>query len=624
MAFGSLLSEIRSGLGAVLEGMGEAGAEYSVGPARPGFGDASSNLAFILARRLGRPPGDVASEVAAAYEPGELVSGCEAHPSGYLNFAARWGRLAGLIVSESMGDGHGSPGGGVGGRVVVEHTSVNPNKALHIGHVRNVVIGDTVARILRRAGHEVTVLNYVDDSGLQVADIVLGFRRLGFAAEPPPGEKFDRYCGGKVYVAAAERCASDPALAEERRAVLREMEGGASETARFAGEVTRRVLACQLETCWRLGASYDCLNFESQIVGSGLWGRVFEDLKGRGLAEYEEGGKNAGCWVVRGGDGEDDKVLVRSNGTATYMAKDVPYAAWKLGLVGDPFGYEPYGGQPGSRRLWQTVLGGGGGGPPLPGERVITVIDSRQARLQRMVAQLMARLKSSPDAYVHLGYESVTLSPATASALGLETGGRGAQMSGRRGLYVGADEVCDALEARAAEETSKRHPGMPGDEVAAIARDVAVGALRYEMIRQDLDKVIAFDMAKSQSLDGDTAAYVQYAHARASRIIEKSARPAPAGADCSLLAEGPELALVREIGVFGERVGDAARNLSPKVVARYCHGLAVAFNAFYEKTHVLGIGDDGLEAARLLLVHSFRRTAREALGLLGIAAPDVM
>ncbi len=630
MTFQAFLDEIEGGVREVLAGMGAGDAGFSVSPSRPGFGDASCNAAFLLAKRLGKGPGEVAREIAARYRgrAGPLVAGAEPHDSGYVNFRADWGRLCGLILRGSRLDGFGDVDLGGGSPVVVEHTSVNPNKALHIGHVRNIVVGDTVARILRKANYRVKVLNYVDDSGLQVADIVIGFRHLGFPEEPPDGKKFDHYCGDDVYVRTSARYVEDPGLEAVRKDTLKEIEDGGSETARFAGRVTGRVLACQLETCWNLGVTYDCLNFESQIVRSGLWRGVFERLKGMGLAELEEGGKNAGCWVIRGRDGEEDKVIVRSNGTATYIAKDIPYAAWKMGVLDDPFGYAPYErGQPGGRALWQTTLGGGGGpgggATRFSGDRVITVIDSRQARLQKIIADLMSRFRPG-GAYVHLGYESVTLSPDTARTLGLDTRGRQAQMSGRKGLYVNADSVYDLLKGRTAEETAGRHPGMGGAEVEEIAHQVSVGTLRYEMVRQDLDKVITFDLARSLSLEGDTASYMQYANARAARIMEKAGRAPPEDADFALLAEPAELGLVRGIGMFGMHVGDAARNLSPKVIARYCHGLAVSFNEFYEGVRVLGAGDAQLEDARLFLVGSFRATLGGALGLLGISAPDRM
>ena len=627
MTFRSIIDEIENSLKRILDDLGVGDVKFSVESAKPGFGDVCSNVSFLLAKPLRKSPMDIARVLSERYQrcANTLVLRAEAHPSGYLNFFADWERLSQLILSESNLPEFGDVDIGKNSAIVVEHTSVNPNKALHIGHIRNIVIGDTVSRILRKAGYRVHVLNYIDDSGLQVADIILGFKHLGFDQQPPKGKRFDHYCGDDVYVKTTARCGMDPSLAETRGEILKELEDGNSETAKFADKITQRVLADQLETCWNLSVFYDCLNFESQIIRSGLWDEVFEKIREMGLIEFEDGGKNAGCWVIRGADEKDDKVVVRNNGTATYMAKDIPYAAWKLGLLKDPFRYKRYKKeQPDTRVLWQTSLNENDSPQDFSGEKVITVIDSRQTRLQKIITDLMGRFKADHNAYVHLGYESVTLSSETARVLGLDTNGKQTQMSGRRGLYVSADSVYDMLKERTIKETEKRHPEMNSLDIEQIAHHISVGTLRYEMIRQDLEKIIVFDLTKSLSLDGDTAPYIQYAHARAARILEKSGRVISIDVDFSLLKEQSELDLIRVIGLFDMQVRDAANNLSPKVIARYCHDLAVSFNSFYERVKVLELGDHTLECSRLCVVNSFKMTLEKALDLLGIIAPDRM
>ena len=609
MAYGMLLDAARHMIDEALNDM-QHDVQYTVEPSRPGFGDASCNVAFLLAGVTGERPADLAARIAGRCVPGDIIQKVEAHPTGYLNVWADWDVLGGLVIRACMKDGYG---GGFGNKAsVVEHTSVNPNKALHIGHTRNVVVGDSVSRILRKAGDRVVVLNYIDDSGLQVANVVLGFLHLGYSAEPPRGKKFAEYCGDVVYVEVSGQAENDDILKEKIRDILAEIEEGGTESARVAADVTRRVLADQLKTCWRLGASYDMLNYESQILRSGLWNGVFEILKKMGAARLETGGKNAGCWVIQ------DKVIVRSNGTATYIAKDIPYAAWKLGLVHDPFTYVEYCAQPDGKTLYESVLDGGQKVRRDVADRVITVIDSRQAGLQKTVSNIMKRLDGG--SYIHLGYEPVTLSADTARMLGVQTDGD-SQMSGRRGIYVGADTIYEVLQTRAAAETAKRNPAMTADEVDSVSDAVAVGAMRYEMIRQDLGRAITFDMERSTRLDGDTGPYLQYSHARARRILEKT----PAKPDHTLdlrLAEAKERALLRLLGIYPMVMGDAYRNLSPKVVARYCHDLAVAFNAFYESCKVIGAGE--FENARLCMTEAFCTVISDALGVLGIAAPNRM
>lgn len=624
MSFRILLDEIRENLLKVLEQDKISDLTFSLEPAREGFGDVSCNVAFLAAKALRKKPNEIAQTIAKQYEKfvGGLVSKVGAHPSGYVNFYANAGRLAKLVIVQSQKSDFGYVNVGKGRHITVEHTSVNPNKALHIGHVRNVVVGDSIIRILAKAGFVVQTLNYVDDSGLQVADILLGFTELGFSQEPPAGQKFDHYCGDEVYVKTTEKYQTNPELQEKRNAILKEIEDGTSETAKFASKITARVLSEQLKTCWRLGASYDCLNFESEIVRSKLWPQTFEKLKQENLIKFESDGKNKGCWVILA-EGEEDKVLVRSNGTATYIAKDIPYAAWKLGLVDDPFYYKEYPNQVG-KTLYQTTLVPN----DLPkknysSDRVITVIDSRQARLQNIITTLMAKFGANKKEYIHLSYESVTLSSDTANSLGMDTGGKSTQMSGRKGFYVNADKILDALEQKTLEETKKRNQEFTEQTLHEIAKNVAVATLRYEMIKQDLDKIITFDTTKSLSLEGDTASYIQYAYARASRIIEKSNTKPNFDANYDLLADQYEVSLIKAIGKLDLAVQDAANNLSPKVIAKYCYSLAVAFNAFYEHVRVLDAAPDLLNA-RICLVASFQSCLQNALDLIGINTPARM
>jgi arginyl-tRNA synthetase len=621
-----LYNEIIQGVKQTCTRLGYPETEFDISEAsRPEFGDVSCNIGFLLAKALKKRPFDIAQTLADEYKKSstKYVSEVSAHNSGYLNFTANYSLLVPEIVRSSLVADYGRVDLGNNSKMVVEHTSVNPNKALHVGHVRNIIIGDTISRILHKACYDVSVLNYVDDSGLQVADIIVGFKYGGYSDKAQEGQKFDHYCGDIVYVNITERYETDPHLVELRSEVLQELEKGTSEIAKFGDEITRRVLDEQLKTCWRLGATYDCLNFESQIVRSNLWALVFEKMKSMGITTLENEGKNAGCWVIKA-ESEEDKVLVRSNGTATYVAKDIPYAAWKLGILDDPFYYKHYTVQKTGRVLWQTSLDDKETKLNFRGDKVITVIDSRQSRLQKIITKIMSDFKSKPDSYIHLGYESVTLSPDTAKSLDLDTGGKSVQMSGRKGIYVSADYALDVLSARTFEETKKRNPELDEMSLVKIAEQVAIGALRYTMIKQDLDKIITFDMTESLSLEGDTGPYIQYAYARAMRILEKASRAPIFNVKFDEIQTIHEKDLVKAIGKFDLQVEDAAKNLSPKVIAKYCYQLAVSFNAFYEHIKVLGAESDSLINSRLCMVYSFKETLGKALDLLGIDAPSRM
>jgi arginyl-tRNA synthetase len=622
-----LLEEIQSNIEKIIEEQDWPRLSFVVEITKSNFGDVTCNVSFLIAKHLKKKPYDIAKIISEKYQPflGTYLKKVDAHKSGYLNFFADYSRLNEIILKTTSTEDYGFVDIGKNTTIVVEHTSVNPNKALHIGHVRNIIIGDSVARILRKANFDVRVLNYVDDSGLQVADIIVGFKYGGFSEDPPPDQKFDQYCGDVVYVQTTEKYSSNPDLEETRKKILQELELETSEIAQFADKITKKVLAEQLKTCWNFSVTYDCLNFESQIIRSGLWSQIFEKMKDMKLIELEKEGKNANCWIIKGENKEEDKVLVRSNGTATYIAKDIPYAAWKLGILQDPFNYTHYTKQENGKILWQTTLEKSSfPKQDFSAEKVITVIDSRQTRLQKIITNLMTKFKSNEQAYFHLAYESVTLSSDTAKQLGIDTGGKQTQMSGRKGLYVNANLVYDMLKTKTIQETRKRNLEMSDDDVIHIAHQVAVGTLRYEMIKQDLDKIITFDLTKSMSLEGDTAPYIQYTHARASRILEKAGISPNFDASFELLTDEFEILLLKQIGIFDLQVRDAANNFSPKVIARYCYKLSVAFNAFYEHVKVLDSNNDSLTNARLCLVESFKSTLTKALNLLGIEAPSRM
>ncbi len=627
MTFRVLLDEINSNIQKIIEQLNLPETAFVIEPAKSNFGDVMCNVAFLLSKHLKKKPYEVAQIISEKYQPylGELVEKIEPHPSGYINFFANYSQLNGIILKSSIKENYGFLDLGHKDKVVVEHTSVNPNKALHIGHVRNILVGDIIARILRQTNFDVKVLNYVDDSGLQVADIIVGFKYCGFSETPPTGKKFDQYCGDEVYVKTTEKYASNPDLEETRKKILQDLEDSDSDIAKFGNKITRQVLSEQLKTCWMLSSFYDCLNFESQIIRSGLWKQVFEKMKEMKLIELEREGKNANCWIIKGEKNEEDKVLVRSNGTATYIAKDIPYAAWKLGILPDPFNYSKYATQENGVILWETTLEDSKEEKQdFTGDTVITVIDSRQSRLQKIITKLMSQFKSETKSYVHLSYESVTLSSDAAKQLGIDSGGKQAQMSGRKGFYVNADSVYEMLKNNASQETQKKNPEMSENDISKIAHQVAVGTLRYEMVKQDLDKIITFDFVKSLSLEGDTAPYIQYTHARASRILEKAGFEPDFETQFNLLTNSFEISLIKEIGKFELHIMDASNNFSPKVIARYCHILSVAFNAFYEHVKVLDDSNKPLQNERLCLVFSYKLTIQKALKLLGISAPEQM
>jgi len=522
MVFLSVLNQVRENISKIIEDKGYDKVTFVVEPSKSGFGDIACNVAFLLAKSLKKSPQEIAQVFVDAYDVNldNELDKLEVQ-SGYINFFLDTRQFSKAVLSESQKDNYGSIDIGENSKLIVEHTSVNPNKALHIGHLRNVVIGDVVSKILSKVNYDVKVLNYVDDSGLQVADIIVGFKYGGFSEDPPAGEKFANYCGDTVYVKTTAKYESDKELESRRREILKELEDPTSETAKFGKTITRKILSDQLDTVWNLGVSYDCLNFESDILYSKLWEKVFERMKSENLTRLQDEGDNTGCWILPI-ENEDDKILVRSNGVATYVAKDIPYAAWKLGVLNDPFNYAKYTTQSNGKVLYETTLDEA----QIPKQsfaanKVITIIDNRQSNLQKIVTDLMSKF-SPESSYVHLGYEAVTLSSETAKLLGNKTDGREVQMSGRKGLYINADEIIEKLEKRIYLESKERNASLDDVSLNEIAHNVANGTIRYELIKPDLDKIITFDINTSLKLEGDTCSYIQYSCVRAARILEKS------------------------------------------------------------------------------------------------------
>ena len=641
MTFRLLINEIHQAVSDSLSSLSYSQQDFNISESpRKEFGDLSCNVAFLLSKKLKRSPFDIANEIIEkglkpyiekkkATNSISFILSVESHPSGYINFKANITNLASHTLNEVLKNSrYGFSNIGHSQRIIIEHTSINPNKALHVGHMRNVIIGDTLYRILKATNYKVIVLNYIDDSGLQVADIVVGFKFAGFPLDPKDKLiKFDQYCGDEVYVKINEMYKNDHKLEEKRRLVLKEIEEGTSEIAQFASEITMRVLKDQLKTCWRMKAHYDLLNFESHIVNSRLWNKSFEMLKENGIATLQMQGKNKYCWVIRP-DNEDEKVIVRSDGTATYIAKDIPYAAWKLGLVDDPFLYYKFADQWDGSILWATTLNPTAGNSEHPcfnsADKVITVIDSRQARLQRIIAKVLSHLEANNDRYYHLGYEAMTLSSETAKRLGVNIGDRQfMHISGRKGIYVNADYVLNKLFTTAYIEVKKRNLELSEDIAKRIAEEIAISAIRYNLIKQDLDKIITFDITDSLSLEGNTGPYLQYTYARCQRILEKYGKNITSE-NFDPLTQEPEVNLIKTIAKMDLVTEETVKTLNPKLLAKYAYDLATTFNLFYEKVPVLREKNKEAMFSRLALVKSVGITLKNIFDVLGISALDKM
>ncbi|MBA3713220.1 MAG: arginine--tRNA ligase [Pyrinomonadaceae bacterium] len=652
-------------------------------PPRIELGDLAFPVAFELAKRIKQATGEkrapraIAEELRQALETTVGVARVEVAGAGYLNIFYDRARLLGSFAASSV-EVESTPAGNVEDvsnrpKLIVEHTNINPNKAAHIGHLRNGVLGDTFVRILRAAGERVEVQNYIDDTGVQVADVVVGFMHIermmlddvrALDASLPPERPFDYYCWdlyarvGLFYRDGDPEGKENPEKLRLRGETLHAIEAASNPTAELAEYVATRVVNRHLDTMGRLGIRYDLLPRESEILRF-MWQRAFDQLKASGAIRYESEGRNAGCWVMpmdthtSTDEHEADKVIVRSNGTITYTGKDIGYQLWKLGQLDIKFTYRMFRDYPDGHIVWATTgeqMDGADARPTAPafggGQIVYNVIDSRQSYTQDVVRKGVAAVapQIGEAASVHLGYEMVALSPAACEELGLELSVEDrarpfVEMSGRRGLGVKADDLVNRLEAGALRETESRHPELSEEEKQSTAHDIAVGALRYFLLKWTRNSVIAFDFKEALSFEGETGPYCQYAAVRANSIFRKLDDAALAEAvqtfqgdadqtETRRLLEtedGNELwSLVTLAARFDEAVAQAAAQAEPAHLAKYAFQLARAFNLFYHRHRIIGEEDAARRAALIVVAHIARQQLTTALATLGISVPARM
>jgi arginyl-tRNA synthetase len=626
--------------------VGTASFQY---PPRVELGDLALTAPFDLAKTLRRKPREIADRLAGDLGATPGVVRAEVAGGGYVNLFLDRSAFARELDAGLTG---GQRAAARPGHVIVEHTSINPNKAAHVGHVRNACLGDTFVRLLRHRGRQVGVQNYIDDTGVQVADVVVGFQHLEsktLAEVEAISGRFDYYCWD-LYARVGDFYAADPGRKALQSQALHAIEQGGNDTARLAAHVAARIVDCHLATMARLGIRYELLVHESDILRLHFWDRAFELLKQKGAVRLETEGKNAGCWVLPMGDGEasgadEDKIIVRSNGTVTYTGKDIAYQLWKLGRLDRDFRYRRHRCSPDGHVLWTTTSAEGEGGAPSFGhaEAVYNVIDVGQSYPQRVVKAGVAALGfvAEAEGSHHLAYEKVVLSPATAKALGYEVADDGAavRVSGRKGLGVKADDLVDALVAKAREEVDARDPEREQKAREATAHAVATGALRYFMLRFSRTRVITFDMEEALAFTGETGPYLQNAVVRARNILgrlqvdghrtdELFARARSLDLGSFLSGEEGDLvwSLLLLMGRSDEVVEQAIRAEDVALVAKHVFAVAQAFHSYYQKPahSVLHAETDELRACRALVVSAFARQMEILLDLLGIPVPDRM
>jgi arginyl-tRNA synthetase len=663
----ALHDRIRDHLGRVLTSLYSLDAEARPPmaleyPPNRELGDLGTPVAFELARQLRKAPRVIAQEIAGAFGAVDGVSRVASASNGYLNFfferpSFLLERLTGTVAQPSLAGE---------GKAIVEHTAINPNKAAHIGHLRNAALGDTLVRVLRFRGVRVEVQNYIDDTGVQVADVVVGFRALENKALSDveaiaDSTRFDYYCWD-LYARVTEWYEEDKERLKIRAATLHDIEHGGNENAAIGALTADRIVRCHLRTMARMNVDYDLLTWEGDILRLKFWAQAFDVLKAKGAVYQANEGRLAGCWVMKideepGGDAADtdddeaeqrEKVIVRSNGVVTYVGKDIAYQFWKLGLLGRDFKYRVFTARP-HGPLWATCSDNGESGHPLFGGAayVYNVIDVRQSYLQKLLKQALIAVghPEGADRSHHFSYEMVALSHATARELGhapppdSEDAKRPfVEVSGRKGLGVKADDLLDTLNAKAMVEVAKRNPELSEEERQRIAQMIGIAAVRYFLIKFSRGKVIAFDLDEALSFEGESGPYVQYAVVRANNIFQKlqqrdgideksliaSLASVPPGELTGENGDHELWSLVLEAARLDEVVEQVVRSLEFSALAKYAFSLAQAFNAFYHRSPILNEERDDVRRWRAGAIIYLRQQLTRALDLMGVDVPPRM
>jgi len=647
-------------------------------PPRPELGDLAFPVSFELAKLIKQATGEkqapraIAEKLKSQLEDIEEVSHVEIAGAGYINVFFDRARLLSIFARP---DKTAHAGGTEQPKQMVEHTSINPNKAAHIGHVRNAVLGDTFVRILKAAGDRVEVQNYIDNTGVQVADVVVGFLHLdkkdldqikALDASLTKDYPFDYYCWDlytKVGIWYRDENAAgemNPEKVKLRNEVLHALEEGNNPIAELADYVATRNVECILDTMERLDIRYDLLARESDILHLHFWERAFDLMKNTGVIRYETDGRNAGCWVMpfeshTGTDEhESDKIIVRSNGTVTYTGKDIAYQLWKLGKLGLDFHYHVFRNYPDGHVLWVTQTEPEAPNTERPhfggGVTVYNVIDSRQSYPQEIVARGVAAVvpEVGADASVHFSYEMVALSPAACEELGIELSDEDRtrpyiEMSGRKGLGVKADDLINQLETGALAEVEKRNPDLPESEKKATAHEVAIAALRYFLLKFTRNTVIAFDFKEALSFEGETGPYCQYAAVRTNSIFRKLGNETVDAADTLMKEIASDSALQARVAevlsgeggteiwslvMLAQQLDDViwqCRNSAePANLAKYTFSLARTFSRFYHDHRILSEPDEVRRGVLTAVTKIVRTQLTTALSILGINVPDQM
>ncbi len=595
--------------------LGSSDLKFSINnPSNKDFGDLATNIALILAGKLKKQPLEIAEEIKEKLLELELIDKIEIKAPGFINIFLKQTSFLEVLHESLSKEDFGQKNIGKNKKVVLEHTNVNPNKALHIGHLRNSCLGSSCEKILEFLGYDIEAQYYVDDTGVQVAVTTLGLKRL--YEQPKKGEKYDHFAG-RVYVQMMKEIEKSPELQEEQKKIIHELDSQNGDGAYIAKEMATKVIYSNLETMHNLNIDYDLLVWENDIINEGFWGRAFVILKLNHHFKHVKEGKNEGCWVIENILGED-KVIVKSNGVATYTGKDIAYHMWKFNLLAKDFRYRAWPKKLQEKDLYTTSSDGIEKHIFGHADLVVNFVDVRQTFPQMAVKESLKALgfKKQAENLMHVGYGIVFLSPETARELGIDTRDDKSHyaMSGRLGIGILADDLLSLVEQKIKES----HPDSPA------TKDVTIGAIKYHMLKYNTYSDIVFDLKQATDFYGNSGPYLQYTYARAKSVLSKAenAIKTPEKYDDLNLEEKN---ILQAVSQFSAAIEEAGKQYSPSILCNYLYELSKLFNTFYGRHPVLAPSNtDETINFRLALTKSVSIVLRKGLTLLGMPAPEKM
>lgn len=593
-------------------------------PSKKEYGDYSTNIPLKLSKQLNKPPLAIAQEIVENFPSLPKIKKIEVVKPGFINFYIDEG-ITFIDILEKAIDKKFYPVNAHNKKVIIEHTSVNPNKAMHVGHLRNAVLGDVLANIYRKLGYSVEVQNYIDDTGLQVADTTNAILNLNI--EQKEGQAFDDYCWD-LYTEINKQYEINSKLVEERVKISKLIEEGKNEIADLSTNIVNKIVNCHLELMSKFNIYYDLLVYESDVIAFGFWEQAFEQLKHSENFYLETEGNQAGCWVLKYDSSNfGNKIFVRSNGTKVYTAKDTAYHLWKFGLLGKDFKYSSWPNKFNEHGVSKTDVAGTDSANYGKGDILVNVIDERQTYPQEMVKHALRSIgyKEQYNNYHHLAYGVVNLSPNTAKTLGLDIsdGKSTYAMSGRKGVGVKVTQLLDLMSSHLDKARHNQEQESEKDVKRVDTLDIAIGALKHYMLKNNPISPVTFDYEEALRLSGNTGPYLQYSYTRASSILNKADDISPEFITVSSNLTESERELIMLIGQWGQVIQDTVNNNSTSLIADYAFRLSSAFHSFYEKNNVLKSEPD-TKRFRLIVIRAYKNVIKDVLDVMGIMAPEQM